>query len=152
MDVEDRLPMDAAVARTNVTRVLLLLVGVSILLGMAHHIDHVIRGNHVGWPITGHVNAFTYSLAVYPLFAVGAYLLLTDRDSVLYWTGFLTLSATMLAYFHISPWAIEPPQDVIGPYATPAAGYLAFAVLLALIATVAVGSAYAGVLWYWSRS
>lgn len=53
----------------------------------------------------------------------------------------------MLAYFHISPWAIEPPQDVIWPYANPVFGYLAFAVVLALIASVAVGTAYAAALW-----
>jgi len=45
---------------------------VSTLLGVAHHVDHGIRGNHVGWPITPEVNAFTYSLAVYPLVALGS--------------------------------------------------------------------------------
>jgi hypothetical protein len=53
----------------------------------------------------------------------------------------------MLAYFHVSPWAVEPPQDVVEPYANPLLGYLAFAVLLALIASVLLGAGYAAVLW-----
>jgi hypothetical protein len=117
------------------------------LLGLAHHVDHIIRGNHVGWPVTPHVNPFTYSLAIYPLLAVGLYLTITDRAGARFWTGFFALSAAILAYFHISPWAIEPPQDVIWPYANPVFGYLAFAIVLALIASVVVGTAYAAVLW-----
>jgi hypothetical protein len=58
----------------------------------------------------------------------------------------------MLAYFHLSPWAVEPPQDVIVPYANPAVGFLAFGVLLALVASVVVGSAYGVVLWYRERT
>jgi hypothetical protein len=37
---------------------------------------------------------------------------------------------------------------VMVPYDTPLAGYLAFGILLALIASTVLGSAYAGVLWY----
>lgn len=118
------------------------------LLGAAHHIDHVIRGNHVGWPLTPEVNPFTYSLAIYPLLAISLYLTVTDRVDAGYWAGFLAVSAGMLAFFHVSPWAVEPPRDVMVPYDTPLAGYLAFGILLALIASTVLGSAYAGVLWY----
>jgi hypothetical protein len=58
----------------------------------------------------------------------------------------------MLAYFHVSPWAVEPPADVIVPYEDPVVGYLAFGVLLALIGSVVLGSAYAAVLWYRGQS
>jgi hypothetical protein len=118
------------------------------LLGAAHHIDHVIRGNHVGWPLTPEVNPFTYSLAIYPLLAISLYLTVTDRVDAGYWAGFLAVSAGMLAFFHVSPWAVEPPRDVMVPYDAPLAGYLAFGILLALIASTVLGSAYAGVLWY----
>jgi len=117
------------------------------ILGIAHHVDHIVRGNHVGWPLTPEVNPFTYSLAIYPLIGISVYLTLTDRVDVGYWAWFLAFSAGMLAYFHVSPWAVEPPGDVIDPYANPLFGYLAFAVLLALIGSVVVGSAYAGLLW-----
>jgi len=134
--------------RTAVSRGVYLVMAVSTLLGLAHHVDHVIRGNHVGWPITSHVNPFTYSLAIYPLIAVGLYLTLSGRAGNRYWAGFFAFSAAMLAYFHVSPWAIEPPGDVILPYADPAVGYLAFAVLLALIASVCLGSLYAAAAWH----
>jgi hypothetical protein len=141
-----RLP-DVPATTEGTNRVLYLVVLLPTLLGAAHHIDHIIRGNHVGWPITAEVNPFTYTLAIYPLLAAGIVLTLAGLAGTRYWTVFFALSAAMLAYFHISPWAIEPPQDVIWPYANPVLGYLAFAVLLALIASVVVGSAYAAVLW-----
>jgi hypothetical protein len=124
------------------------LLAIPTLLGVAHHVDHIVRGNHVGWPLVAEVNAFTYSLAIYPLIALGLYLTVTDRVGADYWTVLFTGSAGLLAFLHLSPWAVEPPGDVILPYATPVAGYLAFAVLLGLIASVTLAAAYAAVLWY----
>lgn len=147
MDIEERLPLDFQADGTDLTPLFILFVVIPTALGAAHHIDHLIRGNHVGWPVTPEVNPFTYSLAIYPLLAVSLYLTVTDRVDARYWAGFLAFSAGMLAYFHVSPWAVEPPQDVIWPYANPLVGYLAFAVLLALIASTVLGSAYALVLW-----
>lgn len=138
--------------RTTVTRGLYLVMGLSTLLGAAHHVDHIVRGNHVGWPITSHVNAFTYSLAIYPLVAIGLSLTLSGRAGNRYWAGFFAVSAGMLAYLHVSPWAVEPPGDVILPYADPTVGYLAFAVLCALIASVSLGSLYAAAAWYGERA
>jgi hypothetical protein len=124
-----------------------LLFAVATLLGLAHHLDHVIRGNHVGWPITPEVNPFTYSLAIYPLVVLGFTLSLTGRAGARYWTVVMTLGAGMLVFFHLSPWAVEPPTDVVLPYATPAFGYLAFGILLALIFVVAAGALYSFRLW-----
>ncbi|WP_152420688.1 hypothetical protein [Haloferax sulfurifontis] len=124
-----------------------LVFAVATLLGLTHHLDHVIRGNHVGWPITPEVNPFTYSLAIYPLVVLGFTLSLTGRASARYWTVVMTLGAGMLVFFHLSPWAVEPPGDVILPYANPLFGYLAFAVLLALILVVVVGALYSVLLW-----
>jgi hypothetical protein len=121
--------------------------GVATLLGLAHHVDHVVRGNHVGWPITPTVNPFTYSLVIYPLVAVGFALSLSGRESARYWTVVMLGGFGMLVFFHLSPWAVEPPGDVILPYANPLFGYVAFAVLLALIAVVFVGTGYAFVSW-----
>jgi hypothetical protein len=137
---------------SGLKRTFFLLVLAPTLLGAAHHVDHVIRGNHVGWPVTPEINPFTYSLAIYPLLAASLYLTVTDRVDAGYWAGFLGFSAGMLAFFHVSPWAVEPPRDVMVPYEAPLAGYLAFGILLALIASTVLGSAYAGVLWYRSRS
>jgi energy-converting hydrogenase Eha subunit E len=59
----------------------------------------------------------------------------------------MTAGVGMLVFFHLSPWAVEPPADVILPYANPVVGYLAFGLLLALIAVTAVGAAYTLLLW-----
>jgi hypothetical protein len=40
-------------------------------MSLGHHLDHLIRGNAVGWPVTDQVNAFTFSLVVYPVIATG---------------------------------------------------------------------------------
>jgi hypothetical protein len=151
MKIEDRLPFDVS-NDTALTPLLYAFVAVPTVLGAAHHVDHIIRGNHVGWPITAEVNAFTYSLAIYPLIAVSLYLAVTDRVEARYMTVFFAFSAAILAFFHISPWAVEPPQDVIGPYGNPVVGYLAFGILLALIASTVVGSAYSLVLWRRNQS
>ena len=124
-----------------------LLFAVATLLGLAHHLDHVIRGNHVGWPITPEVNPFTYSLVIYPLVVLGFTLSLTGQAGARYWTVVMTFGAGMLVFFHLSPWAVEPPGDVILPYANPVFGYLAFAVLLALIGVVGAGAVYSFRLW-----
>lgn len=148
MEVKQKLPGELPTENTSLTRAFLLFAVIPTLLGAAHHIDHIIRGNHVGWPITPHVNAFTFSLAIYPLLGISLYLTLTRRVEAKYWSGFFAFSAGMLAYFHISPWAVEPPQDVIVPYENPIFGYLAFAIVLGLIASVVVGSVYGATLWH----
>jgi len=148
MAITDGFPDELLTIDDSLTKVFLAFTAVPTALGAAHHVDHVIRGNHVGWPITPEVNPFTYSLAIYPLLAIGLYLTLTRRVGAGFWVGFFAFSTGMLAYFHVSPWAVEPPRDVILPYADPLLGYLAFGILLALIVSVAFGSVYGTVLWY----
>jgi hypothetical protein len=123
------------------------LFALATLLGLAHHADHVIRGNHVGWPVTPEVNPFTYSLVIYPLVVLGFTLSLTGRAGARYWSVVMTLGTGMLVFFHLSPWAVEPPGDVVLPYANPLFGYVAFAVLLALILVVAAGALHSVRLW-----
>lgn len=38
-------------------------------LGVLHHIDHVLRVDHSGWPFRSEVTPFTYSLLVYVIVA-----------------------------------------------------------------------------------
>ncbi|MFT4923022.1 MAG: hypothetical protein ACI8XM_002243 [Haloarculaceae archaeon] len=147
MSITDRFPFDGLDSEQSLPRLFYVVVLIPMLLGASHHVDHIIRGNHVGWPISPEVNPFTYSLGVYPLFAVGLYLTVRGRAGARFWTAFFVFSAAMLSYFHISPWAIEPPHHVIGPYASPLAGYVAFLVLLALIASVTIGAGWAALVW-----
>src|SRR5215469_11665673 len=43
------------------------LIGLSIGFGLLHHIDHVLRVDHSGWPFRPEVNPFTFSLLAYPI-------------------------------------------------------------------------------------
>ena len=37
-------------------------------LAALHHVDHVLRVDHSGWPFLPEVTPFTFSLAIYPIF------------------------------------------------------------------------------------
>jgi hypothetical protein len=43
------------------------LIVVTIILGFLHHVDHVLRFDHSGWPFRSDVTPFTFSLLAYPL-------------------------------------------------------------------------------------
>lgn len=49
---------------TRAEKLLLLAVAVALL----HHVDHVLRVDHSGWPFTSEVSPFTFSLVIYPIF------------------------------------------------------------------------------------
>lgn len=152
MELEEALRNSTPANRQGLTPLFPVVVALPTLLGVAHHVDHMVRGNHVGWPITPEINPFTYSLVIYPALAAGLYLTATDRGGKRFWTGFFAFSTALLAYVHVSPWAVEPPADVIVPYANPVVGYLAFGILLGLIASVGFGTVYVGRLWLGSGS
>jgi hypothetical protein len=44
------------------------LLAASAAIGILHHIDHVLRADHSGWPFRADVTPFTFSLLVYPVF------------------------------------------------------------------------------------
>jgi hypothetical protein len=110
------------------------------ILGLLHHVDHIVRGNHVGWPITAEVNPFTYSLLVYPMLLVGLYMTwFTDRKTTNYWIGFFGFSSILVTYTHVF---IEPPADILGPRSNPVIAYLALALMIALSAALILGLGY----------
>lgn len=39
----------------------------AIVVGIGHHIDHVLRVDHSGWPFRTKVTPFTFSLVAYPI-------------------------------------------------------------------------------------
>ncbi len=123
-------------------RTLYLLIGAAVVLSLGHHIDHAIRGNHVGWPLTPEVNAFTYSLGIYPLIAIGLLLDVTGRAGPGFWAFLSGGGAIFLSYIHFGPQAVEPPPDIIDLYQPPALGWFAFGWLLALVGVLLVAFIY----------
>ncbi|MBC8042907.1 MAG: hypothetical protein IAF08_05625 [Rhizobacter sp.] len=51
--------------KPNLSLKLLLL---SVIISVIHHIDHVLRIDHSGWPFLPRVTPFTFSLLAYPIF------------------------------------------------------------------------------------
>ena len=77
--------MAGAVGWERWLRALLVLgIGVTVF-GVLHHIDHVVRGNHSGWPFREEVTPFTFSLLVYALLLPGIYMNLRDRVAAGWW-------------------------------------------------------------------
>lgn len=143
---EDRRSDDRAGDRRVDSR-LLALVGLATLVGAVHHVDHVVRGNHVGWPVTPEVNAFTFSLVFYPLVALGLVLTLRGRVDVRYWLAVSGGGLLTVSLVHFGPRAIEPPHHVTGPHEGALASALALAVVGALVGSLLVATVYAATRW-----
>ena len=125
------------------------LIALATVLSLGHHLDHVIRGNHVGWPLTAGVTPFTYSLGVYPLIALGLALTRSRRVGPGYWALLSGAGAAFVAAIHFGPAAVEPPADIIEVHASRLVGWLAFAWLVAFVAVLVAHSLYAA--YRWSR-
>ncbi|HEX8144986.1 MAG TPA: hypothetical protein VF553_20630 [Pyrinomonadaceae bacterium] len=81
-------------------RILLL----AMILAMIHHVDHVLRADHSGWPFLPQVTPFTFSLVVYPLF-LSVFLARSKPWYRVFATALLFLFATLSHTF------LETPMD-----------------------------------------
>lgn len=133
-------PVTAAPPDRN--RYLVGMTTVATLLGIAHHTDHVIRGNHVGWPISQDINPFTFSLAFYPVVLLGLYLHARNRAGAGFWAILTGVGAAVVGVIHLGPWAVEPPHDIRSVYQSPIAGWAAFGLLLLFLTALASTSLY----------
>ena len=125
------------------------LIALATVLSLGHHLDHVIRGNHVGWPLTAEVTPFTYSLGVYPLILLGLGLTWSRRAGPGYWALLSGAGAIFVAAVHFGPVAVEPPADIIEVHASRLVGWLAFGWLVAFVAVLVAHSLYMA--YRWSR-
>lgn len=130
-------------ARTEAgERMLYLLIALAVVMSVGHHVDHVIRGNNVGWPVESEVNAFTFSLLIYPLILIGVLLYRAGKVGPGFWVFVSAGGALFLGFIHFAPEAIEPPNEIVDPYDSPFVGWLAFAWLVAFVAVLAFTSVY----------
>ena len=44
------------------------LLSLAVVIAFIHHVDHVLRVDHSGWPFLPEVTPFTFSLIIYPIF------------------------------------------------------------------------------------
>ena len=121
-------------------------------MSFGHHIDHIIRGNAVGWPLTGEVNAFTMSLTIYPIIAAGVLLYRSERIGAGFWALVSGGGAAFVSAVHFGPLAVEPPDHILRMYQPPIIGWLAFGWLVVFVAVLALTSLYEARLWFGHRA
>lgn len=128
-------------------KVLYRLTYLAAFMSLGHHVDHVIRGNHVGWPITDHATPFTYSLIVYPLIVLGLFLYRSGRVGPGFWMFLSGSGALFVAAIHFGPTAVEPPAEIINLYEPRILGLFAFAWLVVFFAVLVVTFVYEARSW-----
>ena len=123
----------------------------AIILGLLHHIDHVLRFDHSGWPFRPEITPFTFSLLAYPLLL--AALLWRARPWLrVFCAGFVFIAVQLAHIFLETPaaqfgvWAHNASEE---PYAfhhpnllnlqSPVLGYVA--VVLSISLSIALLSA-----------
>ena len=133
-------------------RIMYGLIFLAMFMSLGHHIDHMIRGNHVGWPLTEHVTPFTYSLGIYPLILLGLYLYASGRVGSGYWAILSGSGAVFVVWIHFGPSAVEPPSDIINLYEPRIVGWLAFLWLVVFVAVLVGTCLYEVRSWFAQRS
>src|SRR6266540_782927 len=132
-------------------RILYQLTWLAAAMSLGHHIDHLIRGNAVGWPVTSEVNAFTASLVVYPIIATGLLLYRAGRVGPGFWALVSGGGAVFVSAVHFGPAAVEPPELILDHYDPPILGWLAFTWLVTFATVLAITSLYETRLWWQQR-
>jgi hypothetical protein len=133
------------------SQILYRLTWLATAMSLGHHLDHLIRDNAVGWPLTDQVNAFTVSLVVYPVIATGLLAYRAGRVGPGFWALVSGGGAVFVSAVHFGPAAVEPPEMILGGYGPPVVGWLAFAWLVAFVAVLAITSVYETRLWSQQR-
>jgi hypothetical protein len=117
-----------------------LVLGITAL-SLAHHIDHVLRGV-TGWPIQGGFNAFSGSLFVYPLIALGLALSRRGRAGHEFWILLAGGGALFILAVHLGPAAGDEITRIPDGYDSPVAGLVALVILVALFAALVAHCLY----------
>ena len=78
-------------------------------ISILHHIDHILRYDHSGWPFKPNVNAFTFSLVVYPIIFT---LFFIKKKAYRVWTS--VVLAILLIGAHVF---LETPHDQFNTWA-----------------------------------
>src|ERR671932_645534 len=89
--------------RERLRRWLLIAAVGATIFGILHHVDHVIRGNHSGWPFQEAVTPFTYSLLIYALLLPGLYLTARGRLMAGYWSFTAIIGLALVVWVHFVP-------------------------------------------------
>jgi len=119
---------------------LLVLAGCTTVFGFMHHVDHVLRGNHSGWPFEQAITPFTFSLLIYALLLPGLYLTARGRLIAGYWLFTSVVGLALVVWVHFIPRGDyeAPIEDIYAVYGSPLAGLIAVVVLAGLVISLAM--------------
>src|SRR4028118_821740 len=100
------------------------------VFAIMHHTDHVVRGNHSGWPFEEAVTPFTFSLLIYALLLPCLYLTIKGRLVAGYWLFTAVVGLALVVWVHFVPTADyeAPIEDIYAVYGSVLSGLLALAV------------------------
>jgi hypothetical protein len=128
----------AAVGVAGERRWLLILGCVVTAFAVLHHVDHVVRGNHSGWPFEEAVTPFTFSLLIYALLLPGIYMNLRGRVAAGWWLSVALVGLALVFSVHFVGAEREAPvRDIYAVYGSPVWGVLALVVLFGLLVGLA---------------
>jgi hypothetical protein len=123
--------------RARLRRWLLVAAASVTIFGLFHHVDHVVRGNHSGWPFDEQVTPFTFSLLIYALLLPGLYLAWRGRLMAGYWLFTAAVLLALVTSVHFVGEDREAPiRDIYAVYDSPVLGFLALVDLTVLIASL----------------
>ena len=119
---------------------LLVLAGCTTVFGFMHHVDHVVRGNHSGWPFEQAITPFTFRLLIYALLLPGLYLTAKGRLMPRYWLFTAVVGLALVVWVHFVPTGDyeAPIDDIYAVYGSPLAGLFALVVLVGLVTSLAI--------------
>ena len=119
-------------------RWLLIAASGTTAFAIMHHTDHVVRGNHSGWPFEEAVTPFTFSLLIYALLLPGLYMTISGRLMAGYWLFTAVVGLALVVWVHFVPTGDyeAPIQDIYAVYGSPLAGLLALVVLTGLVSSL----------------
>ena len=126
-------------SRAGLRRGLLIAGGGVTFFGLLHHVYHVVRGNHSGWPFQDAVTPFTFSLLIYALLLPGLYLTWRGRLVAGYWLFVAAVLFVVVTLAHFVGAEREAPiRDIYAFYDNPVWGFLALADLWAVFISLAL--------------
>jgi hypothetical protein len=152
ISVADRGPNEAMAATPrakrsegDLRRRLIIAAVVVTVLGLLHHLDHVVRGeivvdeglphgwNHSGWPFRDELTVFTASLSVYAILVGGIALTLLRRAWAGYWLAASIVLLAIVVFVHFLGPEAETPRVIWRTYDGGAGPVLALLDLVALL-------------------
>lgn len=128
-------------------KILITLVVLIIILNLGHTADHFARGDF-RWPVTVEsVPLIIVTLAINAILCFGLYFTVKNKLGPLFWAIAAGIGVALGWLAHFSPFTDQTPQYIYHAYATPAAGSLAVACLVALMLALITTAIYAEYLW-----